>query len=81
MVALVSKSLRFGNPLKPMMGLSGNVLAQSLLCWIIFQLSWMNPLMSGLRGLYLVVMTGVVVGSFVLTSSRSFCVNLLAMSI
>ena len=81
MVGLVSKSLRFGNLLKPMMGLSGNVLRQSLLCWIIFQLSWMNPLMSGLRGLYLVVMTGVVVGSFVLTSSRSFRVNLLALSI
>ena len=39
MNALVSMSLRFGNLLKPMSGLSGNVEAQSLLCWIIFQLS------------------------------------------
>ena len=29
---------RFGNLLKPMIGLSGNVEAQSLLYWIIFQL-------------------------------------------
>ena len=80
-MALISKSLRFGNLLKPMMSLSGNMLAQSLLCCIMFQLSWMNPLMFGLRGLYLVVITGVVLGYFVLTSSRSFCVNLLAWSI
>ena len=39
MVALVSISLRFGNLLNLMIGLSGNVLAQSLLCWIMFQLS------------------------------------------
>ena len=49
MEALVSKSLRFGSLLKPMIGLSGNVLEQSLLCWIMFQLLCMNPLMSGLR--------------------------------
>ena len=39
MDALLSMSLRFGNLLKPVIGLSGNVEAQSLLCWIIFQLS------------------------------------------
>ena len=40
----------------------------------------MNPFMLGLRGLYLVVMNGVLLGSLVLISSRSFCVNLLTLS-
>ena len=62
MEALVSISLRFGSLLKPMIGLSGNVLEQSLLCWIMFQLLYMNPLLFGLRGLYLVVMTIAVLG-------------------
>ena len=81
MEALVSLSLRLGNLLKPMIGLSGNVLEQSLLCWIMFQLSWMKPFMSGFWGLKVVVMTGVEVFFFVLTSSRSSCVYLLALSI
>ena len=37
MEALVSISLRFGNLLKPIIGLSGNVGAQSLLFSIMFQ--------------------------------------------
>ena len=81
MEAFVSISLRLGNLLKPMIGLSGNVLEQSLLCWMMFQLSWMKPFMSGFWGLKVVVMTGVEVTSFVLTDSRSFCVYLLALSI
>ena len=35
--ALVSISVRFGNLLEPMMGLSGNVWAQSLLSSMMFQ--------------------------------------------
>ena len=65
------KTLRIGNLLKPMIGLSGNVLEQSLLCWIIFQLLFMKPFMSGFQRLNLVVMTGVVTVSFTLTSSKS----------
>ena len=52
MDSLVSISLRFGNLSKQMIGLSGNVLEQSLLCWIMFQLSPMNPLMFGLLPKY-----------------------------
>ena len=38
METLLSISLKFGNLLKPIIGLSGNVFVQSVLCSIMFQL-------------------------------------------
>ena len=80
MDALVRRSLRFGNLLKPTIGLSLNVWTQSLLCSIIFQLLCMKPRMFGFMGLYLVTITGVLISCLVLTVSRSFCEYLAALS-
>ena len=47
----MSISLRLGSFLNPTMGVDGNVVAQSLLCSIIFQFLPINFLISGLLGL------------------------------
>ena len=50
-VALVSISLRFGNLLYPMSGLSLKIFLSSSVFWIMFQLSLMRGLMGGFLGL------------------------------
>ena len=50
-LTFVSLSLKFGNLLKPIMGLSSNVDPQSELLVMIFQFLWITLLMFGLLGL------------------------------
>ena len=72
--ALVSMSLRFGNLLKPISGLSLNNSPQSGLLLIMFKLLWIICLMFGLLGLKLVTMTGVSMVFLESTSSNWFWV-------
>ena len=78
--ALVNRFLRSGNFLNPTNGLFLKVFTQSLLCSIMFQFEWMNCLISGLLGLNLVTITGVLVFGFCFTVNNSSCVNLAALS-
>ena len=78
--ALVNRFLRLGNFLNPTNGLSLKVLTQSFLCSKMFQFERMNCFMSGLLGLKLVTMTGVLVFGFCFTVNNSSCVNLAVLS-
>ena len=75
-VALVSKSLEFGNLLKPMMGFYLNIDPQSMLFIIMSQFLWIIFLIFRLHGLKLVTMIGVLISVFCITSKNSSWVNL-----
>ena len=77
--ALVSTSLRFGNFLKPTIGLSVNRSQQSGLLLIMFQLLWIIGLMLRLHGLKLVTMTGLFIPFLGCASSNWSCVYLAAL--
>ena len=68
LLADVSLSLRLGSLLKPMMGLSGKMMFNSSVFWIMFQLSRMSLVTLGFLGLKLVTITGLVESDLVLTS-------------
>ena len=75
----VSKSLRFGNFLKPIIGASRNICPSSSQLEIMFQFDLINFLISGLVGVNCVTITGVSTTGFSCVESKSSCEKTLAL--
>ena len=69
-LAEMSLSLKLGRLLKPIIGVSGKMVFNSSVFWIMFQLSQISLVTLGFLGLKLVTITGLVDSNLVLTSSN-----------